>query len=128
MAEKRVLIVDDEPQIREMYAQFFSQSEYTVETAESAEDALDLIRKKPFWVIFLDLNLPGMNGIDLCRLIRKDYPMAIPIAVTGCASLFELTDCRDAGFEDYFIKPVSLPELLKVASSAFEKLERWKRR
>jgi len=45
-----------------------------------------------------------MNGVDLCREMRKQYPMAIPYAVTGYASLFELTDCRDAGFEGYLSK------------------------
>ncbi len=128
MAERRILVVDDEQQIREMYTQVFSRAGYTVQAAESAEEALEIVRNKPYWVLFLDLNLPGMNGIELCSQIRKDFPMAIPIAVTGCASLFELTDCRDAGFEDYFIKPVSLQELLDVAASAFKKLERWKSR
>jgi len=74
------------------------------------------------------LRCPGMNGVDLCREIRKQYPMAIPYAVTGYASLFELTDCRDAGFEDYFTKPASLSDLLDAAAHAFKKLARWKKR
>ena len=62
------------------------------------------------------------------RQIRKYYPMAIPIAVTGYASLFELADCRDAGFEDYFTKPASLSDLLDFSAHAFNKLERWRKR
>ena len=128
MKEKRILVVDDEIQIRDMYSQAFARASYEVTTAESAEEALEIIKKEPFWVLFLDLNLPGMNGVDLCRHIRKQYPISIPYAVTGYASLFELSDCRDAGFEDSFTKPVSLSDLMEAAEHAFKKLARWKKR
>ena len=128
MIEKRILVVDDEQQIRDMYSQAFSRAGYTVRTAESAEEALDIFKQEQYWVLFLDLNLPGMNGVDLCRQIRKQYPMAIPYAVTGYASLFELSDCRNAGFEDYFTKPASLSDLLGAAEHAFKKLARWRQR
>ena len=128
MSEKRILVVDDEKQIRDMYSQAFTRVGYEVTTAESAEDALEIFKKEQFWVLFLDLNLPGMNGVDLCREIRKQYPMSIAYAVTGYASLFELSDCRDAGFEDYFTKPASLSDLLEAAEHAFKKLARWKKR
>jgi DNA-binding response OmpR family regulator len=72
--------------------------------------------------------LPGMNGLELCREVRRQWPWAICIAVTGYASLFELVDCREAGFEDYFVKPVVLQELLEAAELACKKVERWKRR
>jgi len=128
MSENRVLVVDDEKQIRDLYSLAFTRAGYGVTTAETAEEALELCKRDPFWVLFLDLNLPGMNGVDLCREIRKQYPMAIPYAVTGYASLFELTDCRDAGFEDYFTKPASFSELLEAADHAFKKMKRWKKR
>jgi len=128
MEEKRILVVDDEEPIRDLFECAFTRAGYSVRTADSAEKALEIVQNTPFWVLFLDLNLPGMNGVDLCRRIRQEYPMAIPIAVTGYASLFELTDCRSAGFEDYFTKPVNLAELLDAAEQAFRKLERWKKR
>ena len=128
MSEKRILVVDDEKQIRDMYSQAFTRAGYEVKTAESAEDALEIFKREQFWVLFLDLNLPGMNGVDLCREIRKQYPMSIAYAVTGYASLFELSDCRDAGFEDYFTKPASLSDLLEAAEYAFKKLARWRKR
>lgn len=128
MTEKKILVVDDEKQIRDIFEQFFSRSGYTVQTVESAEEALEIMKKTPFSVLFLDLNLPGMNGIELCRQISKNWPMAISHAVTGYASLFEIHDCREAGFEDYFTKPVNLSDLLEAAEHAFKKLERWKKR
>jgi CheY-like chemotaxis protein len=126
--EQRILVVDDEQTILALYTQAFERAGYQVTAAETAEDALRILEKESFWVFFLDLNLPGMSGVDLCRQIRKQYPMAIVYAVTGYASMFELSDCRDAGFEDYFTKPVSLSVLVEAARHAFKKLERWKKR
>lgn len=128
MSENRILVVDDEKLILDLYSQVFSGAGYEVTTAESAEEALEIFKKKEFWVLFLDLNLPGMSGVDLCRQIRQQYPMSIAYAVTGYASLFELADCRDAGFEDYFTKPASLSDLMEAAEHAFKKLARWKKR
>lgn len=128
MTNNQILVVDDEPDIRQVFKEAFERAGYQVVTAQSAEDALELIKETPFFVLFLDLNLPEMNGLELCRKIRKDWPMAIAYAVTGYSSLFELHDCREAGFEDYFLKPVNLSELISAADHAFKKIERWVRR
>ena len=128
MTDRTILVVDDESMIRDLFRRFFEQAGYSVQTAESAEEALEMVRETPIWVLFLDLNLPGMNGVELCRQIRRSWPMAIPYAVTGYTSLFELSSCREAGFEDYFTKPVNLDDLLQAAENAFGKLERWKER
>lgn len=125
--EKRILIVDDEVPILNMMTRAFTKAGYEVRTAESAEEALELIKTYKYLVFFLDLNLPGMNGIELCRHIRRDNPLAICFAVTGFASTFEVFDCREAGFEDYFTKPVSMKILLQAAENAFQKLARWRR-
>ncbi|MCK5340115.1 MAG: response regulator [Desulfobulbaceae bacterium] len=128
MGGEKILVVDDEEQIRKMFGHALSEAGYQVQTAESAEQALQLMHESPSWVVFLDLNLPGMNGVELCEQIRKDWPMAIPIAVTGYASLFELSECRTAGFEDYFTKPAEISGILEAAAYAFTKLKRWKKR
>ena len=111
-----------------MLEQAFSKAGYTVRLAESAEETLDILKDEKIQVMFLDLKLPGMNGLKLCRKIRKEFPIAIIHAITGYASLFELADCREAGFDDYFIKPVELEVLFKAAQDAFEKIDRWKKR
>ena len=126
MSEKTILVVDDETSILNMFNLAFSKKGYTVKTAASAEEALDLLQNEKIHVMFLDLNLPEMNGMDLCRAVKKQMPTAILYALTGYASLFELSDCRDAGFDDYFKKPVSMSDLLTAAEAAFEKINRWK--
>jgi DNA-binding response OmpR family regulator len=110
-----------------MMTRAFTRAGYEVGTAENAKEAMELTKTYKYMVFFLDLNLPGTNGIDLCRRIRKDNPLTILYAVTGFATTFEVFDCRQAGFEDYFTKPVELKKLLEAAEQAFQKLARWKR-
>jgi len=127
--ENSILVVDDEPEILDLFSQAFSKAGYSVIPAGSAEDALRVLNDISIHVMFIDLNLPGMNGIDLCREIRKRKGQIIIIyAVTGYISLFELSDCRAAGFDDYFTKPADLKLLIKSAGDAFDKIHRWKKR
>jgi CheY-like chemotaxis protein len=126
--EKKMLVVDDELPIRNLMADVFSRSGYLVRTAESAEEALSIIEREKYFLFLLDLNLPGMNGIELCRRIRADNPMAIAYAITGYGNIFEIFGCREAGFEDYFTKPAKLEVLINAANHGFEKLERWQTR
>jgi len=123
--EKKILVVDDEEVIRNMLQEFLSKNGYEVRLAESAEVALDILKKESLMVMFLDLKLPGISGIELCKKIRKDNDVGIIYAFTGYTDLFGLIDCRRAGFDDFFTKPVKLELILQAAQDAFEKLERW---
>ncbi len=124
--QKKILIVDDEEIIRDLLEKAFKREGYDPYIAKDAEEALSLLEQvNDINVMFLDLKLPGMNGIELCKLIRNENPMAITYAITGYASLAELAKCRNAGFEDYFSKPVELKIIFKAAENAFEKIERW---
>ncbi|MCP4106657.1 MAG: response regulator [Desulfobacteraceae bacterium] len=124
MNEKKILIVEDDQLIRYVFEEGFENAGYTVKTAEHAEQALDILKQDDaIQVMFLDLNLPGMNGIELCKIIKKDNPLSTVYAVTGFVSIFELSNCLEAGFDDYFTKPVNLDVLLKAAQRAFEKTD-----
>jgi DNA-binding response OmpR family regulator len=124
----KILVVDDEPSVRELLKEAFSDAGYDVLLAEGGEQALDILKEERADVIFLDLKLFGMNGIELCRQIRKDRPLSLIYAITGWSALFEVEECREVGFDDYFVKPVRMEVLLKAVEDAFEKLNRWKRR
>ena len=106
----------------------FEKEGYDVICAESAENALELLRRKNPQIIFLDLKLSGMSGVDLCRKIRRDHPIACIYAMTAYTSLFDLAECREVGFDDYFVKPVDLKLFFKSTEDAIEKLDRWGRR
>jgi DNA-binding NtrC family response regulator len=123
-----MLIVDDEMTVREIFKDFFEASGYQVLTAEGADNAIELLHDREIDVIFLDLRLFGTNGLELGRRIRKEKPLSILFAITGWAGLFEVEECREAGFDDFFIKPVEFDMLQKAVEDAFERVERWRKR
>ena len=126
--ERKLMIVDDEVSIRDLFLSAFSDAGYSVHLAENGEQALSILKQQEIELIFLDLKLFGMNGIELCRQIKKDKPVSIIYAITGWTGLVEVEECREAGFDDYFTKPFQLEVLFRAVEDAFEKLDRWKRR
>ncbi len=69
--------------------------------AQNAGEALKVLEKDDINVIFLDLKLFGVNGIELCRQIKALKLLSVIYAITGWAALFEIKECRNAGFDDY---------------------------
>ncbi len=122
----RLLIVDDDAPFRSLLAEAFTIDGYEVHTAQSGEEALKLVAKETYQLFMLDLHMPGMNGLELCKEIRQHSPVAFIFAVTGYASVFDLVKCREAGFDDYFNKPIKLSLLSKAVKDAVERLERWR--
>lgn len=122
---KRILVVDDEELIRILLADFLGDKGYEVLTASNADEALKLLKTGDIYVMFFDLKMPGMDGLELCKQVRQFHPLAIIHAITGHRSLFEIVDCRKAGFDDYFPKPVVLEDVYDAVSDAFRILRRW---
>ncbi len=121
--EKKVLVVDDEASVRDMLGQAFGDAGFAVLSAANGEEALALLDKETVPVVFTDLKMPGMTGIELCRRIREHHPISCIYAMTGYASLFDLAKCREAGFDECFLKPVDLATLFKAAHDAFKQIE-----
>lgn len=119
MKEKKILIVDDEESICSLYTEAFTKKGYTVSSATSAEEGLEILENENFEVMFLDLNLPGMSGVELCKKIRQEGSNAKIFAITGYSSLYGVKECKKAGFDEVFTKPVKLGVLFQVASDAF---------
>ncbi|HOW57922.1 MAG TPA: response regulator [Smithellaceae bacterium] len=124
----KILVVDDEASVRELFDSVFTGADYEVISAATGTEALEILKYESIDVIFLDLKLFGMNGIELCRQIRKTKPVSLIYAITGWAALFEIDECREAGFDDYFEKPLDMDMLLKLVEQAFARLQRWKQR
>ena len=124
MDEKKILVVDNEDMIRELLEKAFCKAGYCVRLATCAKEALEILRKEYIPVIFIDLGLEILNGFELCGYIRKNSPSAFIYALTGFAALFNPHEIREAGFDDYFSKPVSINTLYKVAEDSFEKIQR----
>lgn len=122
---KKILIVDDEEAVRYVVKQILELEGCTVFCAEDAEQAFEILEEEDIHVFFLDLNLTGMGGIELCTEIRIGRPVDFICAITGFVTVFSIVQCREVGFDDFFVKPFDNSMLIKVTEQAFEKLERW---
>jgi len=71
-----ILVVDDEESIRRLFESFFNQTNYNIDALENAESALELLRQNHYQLIFIDIDLPGMNGMELCKSIRRNNPIS----------------------------------------------------
>lgn len=115
---KRILVVDDETAVCELMTKAFARVGCAVIAAEYAEEAIAAAKTEMFPVMFIDLNLPGMNGIDLFKAIKALHPSSEAYLITGYASESDLRECRSAGFRDCLMKPISFPVLFQAAQAA----------
>jgi DNA-binding NtrC family response regulator len=120
MTEKKVLFVDNEEAILKLYRRHFEKRGYTVRTAGSGEAALALLRAEAIPVMFFDIMMPEMNGIDLFKKAIRLQPEARIYALTGFPTQFEHQGCLHLGFKGYFIKPVEMDDLVEAARTAYE--------
>ena len=121
MSDGRILVVDDEPQIRRVLRTTLSAKGYEIFDAKSGEEALEAIRKQRFDLILLDMNMPGMGGLEACREIRATSEVAI-IMLTVRNSEQDKVTALDAGADDYVTKPFGIPELLARIRAALRRL------
>ena len=114
MASNRVLLVEDETEIREMLTFAFDRAGLEVETAETAEQALDILDGPLPSLVIIDWMLPGMSGIELARRLRND-PLTSDLPLLMLTARGEESDklkSFDAGIDDYVTKPFSPRELI----------------
>jgi len=122
---KRILVVDDEPSMLDFMETVLEDAGYEVFLADGADRALEIFSRQDVSIVFLDLRLFGVNGMELCRQMRQKKPLTILYAMTGWIGLFDVEECREAGFDDYFAKPLRIEAILKAVEEAFEKRDRW---
>lgn len=107
---RRVLVVDDDDSSRALMRQFLEREGWVVTEASDGPAALKAATETPTDVIVLDLGLPGLDGIDVLRAVRRDSGVPI-VVVTGRDEEVDMLSGLDAGADDYLVKPYSLPEL-----------------
>jgi two-component system, OmpR family, copper resistance phosphate regulon response regulator CusR len=112
MEERRVLLVEDEQKIADTLNLGLSENGYKVEVAYDGKIGWSLFESRPFNLVVLDINLPGMNGYELCKLIRQKDPHIPVVMLTALSSLNDKIEGYDAGADDYIIKPFEFKELL----------------
>jgi two-component system, OmpR family, KDP operon response regulator KdpE len=107
-----VLVVDDEPPLRKVLLTTLSARGFGVEESGSAERAIELVRQGTFELVLLDINMPGMGGIEACRRIRSLSPEAAIVMVTVRDEESDIVQALEAGADDYITKPFRFGELV----------------
>jgi len=120
MPDQTILIVDDEPQIRRVMRTTLSSHGYSVIEAKSGEEALELVRTERPDLIVLDVNLPGISGLETCREIRASSDVRI-IMLTVRNSERDKVQALDAGADDYVVKPFGVEELMARIRAALRR-------
>ena len=109
---KRLLIVDDDKQIRELLAFDIAQSGYIVDTAVDGQEGLNKALENNYDLILLDVMMPKMNGYDVCKNIRIAIPDIPFLLLTAKGTIEDKTQGFDCGADDYLIKPFEIQEVL----------------
>ena len=117
MEERKILIVEDEQKIADTLKFGLSEIGFHVEVAYDGKSGYSLFCVHEFNLVILDVNLPGINGYDLCKAIRSKDEHIPVLMLTAMSTLNDKTDGYDAGADDYMVKPFEFKELvLKIRS------------
>lgn len=111
-ALRKVLVVDDDPVVGQSFKRVLSGKGYAVITAEDGYDALAKLQAGNYDVVFTDLRMPGMNGLDVAEQIKARQPWTPVVIVTGYGSRRSEERARAAGVSDFLHKPLS-PEMIE---------------
>ena len=124
MSQTRVLLVDDEVEFSSALAERLQLRNYDVKTASNALEALGLVHSYPPDVVILDLRIPGMDGIEALKAIKKFDPTIEVIMLTGHGDTRSVEEGMKSGALEYIMKPVEIGELISKIDKAKKKRDR----
>ncbi len=114
------MIVDDEMIVRESFLHWFEKLGHKVDTAASGFEALEKLEKIPFDVLFVDIKMPGMDGIELLEKIKEKYPDSNVVIITAYGSIETAVNAMKMGASDYLLKPFKPAQLSLVMEKIFQ--------
>ena len=117
IANKRVLVVDDETIVCESYKLALTDAGYDVHTVETGQEAIQACRAERFDVMLADLRMPDMDGLEVARVVSREFPNLRVVMITGYPSRESADEAARLGISDYLQKPLS-PERLSAATAA----------
>ena len=123
MSAGRILVVDDDSQIRRVMRATLAARSYQVGDVRTGEEALERLRSEAYDLVLLDMNMPGMNGLETCRAMRTGQSGSdlANIMLTVRNTEQDKIEALDAGADDYVTKPFSMPELLARIRAALRR-------
>jgi DNA-binding NtrC family response regulator len=117
----KVLLVDDEAEFLETLMKRLKKRDVNVASARSGEEAIGLLGKEAVDVVVLDVKMPGMDGIETLRRIKRDLPLIEVIMLTGHANVEVAIQGMECGAFDYLMKPMDIDDLLYKVRDAHKK-------
>ena len=119
-----ILLTDDDPDLRRVLKKTLDALGFSVAETSNGEQALEEVKARPFEAMLLDVNMPGMGGVEACRRIRKMAPRLQILMLTVRDQEVDKIEALDAGADDYITKPFSIPELAARLGSAVRRSTR----
>src|ERR1043165_9091814 len=116
-----LLIVDDEPGMRQLLSHVFGRANHSVRAAENGAKALELLKQEPADLIVSDVKMPAMNGIELLRRVREFLPDTGVVMMTAFATVETAREAFKLGADDFIQKPFDVEELKIIVKKAFER-------
>jgi len=110
---KKILIIDDEPEICKMVTEFLFDAGYSSSSALNGPDGLAMIKRDLPSLVLLDIGMPGMDGIEVMRLIHEEFPSLPVVVLTGNRDTETVKKMVELGAAEYLTKPINLETLLK---------------
>ena len=117
----RLLLVDDEARFVETLSKRLASRGFDVEGALDGPQALEMLDARPFDVVLLDVWMPGMDGLEVLKAIRRLHPSVKVVLLSGNVSIDAAVEGMRLGAANYLLKPVEIDELLVKVEEAFEK-------
>jgi len=121
MEKMKMLLVDDEERFLSTTKKLLSRKGYDVLTATSGAEALEELRVHNIHVVILDVKMPGMDGLETLKAIKRTYPLVEVIMLTGHGTIDSAVEGLKSGATDYLTKPTDVQDLIEKAKEAFEK-------
>jgi signal transduction histidine kinase len=109
--KERILVVDDEPNVREMVSKIVSVIGHEAVTAGSGKEALEILKNGPFSIMITDIRMPEMDGFELMTAVRDLFPDVYTICMTAHGGSYTYTDVVAVGAKDYITKPFTIDEM-----------------
>ncbi len=116
----RIMVVDDEMIVRESFYHWFNKYGHDVETAASGDEALEKLEKRQFDLLFVDIKMPGMDGLELLDHVKSQYPETFVVIITAYGSIESAVTAMKSGASDYLLKPFKPDHINLVMEKIFQ--------
>jgi DNA-binding NtrC family response regulator len=120
--EVAILVVDDEPMMRQLLEKILNRDGYGVFCAANGEEALDIMKREEINIVISDLHMTGMSGFELLKAIKKDHPQTGIIMMTAFGDTYTVKDALLLGADEYITKPFKSFEISMVVERAYWRL------